>query len=94
MQTLVHADIFFFITTIAVILLTIVFVVILVYIVVILKDIRELSRIVRREGAEIAEDVHNIRTEIKDEMRYEARSGTSSAAAFLNFIATLFAHRK
>ncbi|MDE2188267.1 MAG: hypothetical protein KGJ35_00855 [Patescibacteria group bacterium] len=94
MQTLIHADIFFFVTTIIVIVLALLAAVILSYVVVILKDIRELSRIVRREGEEITADVHNIREEIKEEMRYEARSGTSSIAAFLNFVATLVNRRK
>jgi len=94
MQTFIHADIFFFITTIAVILVTLVSVIILVYIVIILKDVRELSRIIKREGTEIAEDVHTFRQEVKEEIKHSLRNNPSSVTAFLNLIASLFARRK
>ena len=94
MQTLIHADIFFFITTIAVILVTLVSVIILIYIVIILKDVRELSRIIKREGTEITEDMHAFRQEVKEEMKHSIRNNQSSIAAFLNLIVSLFARRK
>ena len=94
MQTLIHADAFFFITTVAVILVTLVAVVILVYIVFILKDIRDLSRTIKREGTEIIEDVHVFREEVKEEAKYSKKKNASSVAAFFTLIASLFSSRK
>jgi hypothetical protein len=93
-QTLIHADVFFFITTIAIALVTIVSVIILIYIVIILKDIRELSRTVKKEGAEIIQDVHVFRQEVKEEAKYSMRNNSSTVASFFNLITSLFAHRK
>jgi hypothetical protein len=94
MQTLIHADIFFFITTIAVILVTLVSVIVLVYIVIILKDVRELSRTIKKEGEEIIQDVHVFREEIKEEAKYTMKNNPSTVAAFFNLVANLFARRK
>ena len=69
MQTLIHADIFFFVTTIVVILVAIVLIVILICIAIIMADIREISRIVRKETGEIAEDLKDIHSEIRANMR-------------------------
>ncbi len=65
MDTLIHADIFFFITTVAVISLTIVVVIALVYIVLILKDIRYISGKVRKESDVIIDDVHELRANVR-----------------------------
>jgi Na+-transporting NADH:ubiquinone oxidoreductase subunit NqrC len=94
MQTLIHADIFFFVTTIAVILVAFVAVIILIYIVIILKDIRELSRTIKKEGEEIIQDVHIFREEVKEEAKYTMKNSSSTTAAFFNLIANLFARRK
>jgi Na+-transporting NADH:ubiquinone oxidoreductase subunit NqrC len=94
MQTLIHADIFFFITTIAVILVTLVAVIVLVYVVIILKDIRRLSRTIKQEGEEIIQDVHVFREEVKEEAKYSMKNTSSTTAAFFNLIANLFARRK
>jgi len=89
MQTLIHADIFFFITTIVVIALGAVSLIILIYIAIILHDVRKLSRLVQREGEEIAQDVDMLR----QEMRHDVRAGASAAAAVFNMIRGLFQHR-
>lgn len=94
MQTLIHADIFFFVTTIAVILVTLVAVIVLIYTVIILKDIRELSRTIKKEGEEIIGDVHVFRQEVKEEAKYSMKNNSSTVAAFFNLIANLFARRK
>jgi uncharacterized membrane protein len=86
MQTLIHADIFFFVTTIVVVLVAIVLIVILIYIAIILADIRQLSRTIRKEGAEIAEDVDMLR----QEFRHEVHQGASAASSFFRFIQGLF----
>lgn len=94
MQSLIHADIFFFVTTIVVVAVALVLIVILIYIAVILSDIKKLSRIIRDEGAGIADDVRAFREEVKEEARHSMRNSPSTAAAILGIIATLFAHRK
>lgn len=55
MDSLIHADIFFFITSISVILLTFLFIISFFYILQILINIRKISKILR-EGTENAEE--------------------------------------
>jgi len=61
MQTLIHADIFFFVTTVAVILFTIGIVIALVFVIMILKNLHKLSETVRTEADHIAGDIDAIR---------------------------------
>ena len=67
MNTLVHADVFFFVSTIALIVITILLVVALIFFVKILKDISEISSNVKKESIEIIEDVKQLRGDIKQE---------------------------
>lgn len=90
MESLIHADIFFFITTVIVILLGIVLVVIFIYIALILVDIRAISRIARSESADIADDIHMIRSEVQSELR----RGSSVIASLVRVIRGLFRRRK
>jgi len=94
MQTLIHADIFFFVTTIIEVIVAAVLIVVLVYIAVILADIRELSRTIKTEGAEIINDVHSYRQEIKEEAKYAMKNNSSTMAAFFALVASVFANRK
>lgn len=66
MTTLIHADIFFFVTTIAVVLIAALFVAVMIYIVRILNDFRYISGVVRKETDLLAEDIEGIREEVKD----------------------------
>lgn len=90
MESLIHADIFFFITTIIVIILGIFFAIILFYIAKILADIREISRIARDGSADIAEDIKLIRKEVNDELL----GGSSIIFSLIKVIRSLFRHRK
>ncbi len=65
MDTLIHADIFFFVTTVAVIAFAIVSIIILVYVIIILNDIRYISGKVRKESDVILEDVHELRANVR-----------------------------
>lgn len=65
METLIHADIFFFVTTLAVILIASLFAVVIIYIVRILNDFRYISRVVRKETDLLAGDIEEIREEVK-----------------------------
>ena len=67
MRTLIHADIFFFITSIFVIILTLILGVAGAYLVLILRDMKEISRKVKIEGGEIIEDVKELRERIEEE---------------------------
>lgn len=90
MNTLIHADIFFFITTIVTIVLGILLAIALIYITIILADIREISRIARRESDEIAEDIHVLRKEVHSELR----RGSSVIASLYRVLRGLFKRRK
>jgi len=90
MESLIHADIFFFITTIIVVILGILFAVILFYIAKILADIREISRIARSESGDIAEDIKHIRQEVNDELQ----SGSSIIFSLIKVIRNLFRYRR
>jgi uncharacterized protein YoxC len=65
METLIHADIFFFVTTIAVVVVAMGLIWALVYIITILRDMRTLAGKLKNEGEEIIDDVHKLREETK-----------------------------
>ena len=65
MQTLIHADIFFFITSIVVVLTGIGMVVAIIFIILILKNLYRLSETVRDEAGHIAEDMDDLRAKAK-----------------------------
>ncbi len=67
MNSLIKADFFFFTTTIAIVILTIFIIVVAVYVIRILRDIKNLSERVKKEGGEIIDDVNLARTNIKKE---------------------------
>jgi len=90
MESLIQADIFFFITTIVVIVLGILSAIILFYITTILADIREISRIARSESEGIAEDIKHIRQEVNDELQ----RGPSIIFSLIKVIRNLFRYRR
>ncbi len=67
MDTLIHADIFFFITAIAVVVLSIGCAVIIFYLIRILRRIDEISEKVRVESDEIVRDVKDFRATMRSE---------------------------
>lgn len=69
MNELVKADIFFFITSIAVVVASVVLTVAFIYLIQILRDVRYITKRVRRESDEIIEDVHEARNFIKKEVQ-------------------------
>lgn len=81
MSTLIHADIFFFVTTIAVVLIGLLFIVVIIYVVRILNDMRYISGVVRKETDILAEDLEGFRDKVKSE---------GFAPSFFSFIAGLF----
>jgi len=67
MGELVHADIFFMITTAVVVVLAIVAAVGLSYAVSILRDIKYITKRIKSESDEVIEDLHILREHIKNE---------------------------
>ena len=67
MESLIKADIFFFITTIAVVIVSIVLVAVLIYFLLILIDVLGLVKHVKKEGEEIISDVRDFRSNLKEE---------------------------
>ncbi len=67
MDTLIHADIFFFVTTIAVVIVAIALTVALIYLATVLSDIGEIARQVKEETILFREDIGELRGDIKKE---------------------------
>ena len=67
MDTFIHADIFFFITTIAVVLLTICLLIGAFYVIRILRNIKRLSETVKSEGEALADDLREFRSSMRQE---------------------------
>jgi hypothetical protein len=82
MTTLVHADIFFFVTTIAVVVVAIAFVVALVYLIAVLRRIRDVMEEVKAEAILVRDDIHNLRDQV--------RSGGFKLASLFSFAGKLF----
>lgn len=66
METLIHADIFFFIASVFFIVIGLGLVVFILYGLLVVRELRELVRMLKREGAAWLEDAEKIRTEIKN----------------------------
>lgn len=60
MDTLLHADVFFFVTTIAVILIATVIVIAFIYIIQILKNLRDVSRVFKKGTDKAGESIEAI----------------------------------
>lgn len=104
MNTLIHADIFFFITSIFIVFITIGFVVALAYIIPILKNIRYISMLVRKEGDKLAQDIEGLRSTIKEEgskitqdieeMRGSVKEKSIKVRSILDYFLTYFSQKK
>lgn len=61
MESVLKSDVFFFITSLSVIVLTIGLVVILVYVIRILRNVDDVSETIKEESVHIREDLHEMR---------------------------------
>jgi len=86
MDTLIHADIFFFITSIAVIFVTAILVTILVYIAVILNDLKHISRKIREGSENLADDLN--------EWRESVHKNGVQVQNVINYFKHIFSKRK
>jgi hypothetical protein len=66
-ESLIHADIFFFISTIALVLISAGICVALFYAIRILRDVREFSDLAKAEGVELLADLKKLRANLRDE---------------------------
>ena len=67
MNTLIHADLFFFVTTIVVVVVGIAFTIALVYLAKVLSDIKAVTQQVKEETILFREDIKELRSDIKKE---------------------------
>ena len=63
----IHADIFFFISTIALVLISIGIVIVLIYVIRILRNVDEVTDKIKVESAEIVSDLKKLRESLRDE---------------------------
>lgn len=82
MSELVHADIFFFITAVAVMLLTTILAVALVYGVLIVRDVRVIISRIRRASESLESDLNALRNEVK----YEGLKARALVDLVLGFV--------
>lgn len=93
MNQLIQADIFFFLTSVAVILITVLVVVLLIYLVLIIRDFRGVSRKIKEETELIAMDINVAREHIRKEGA-DIKSIFDYFKSFLPGLATKKAKRK
>ena len=86
MSGILQSDIFFFITSVAVVVVAIFAVIVLVYIVRILKNIKDVSDIIKKESMFIAKDIGVLRGAVVD--------GTAKAGRMLGRLITPKKERK
>ncbi len=67
MQTLVHADIFFFISTVALVVLSILLAICLYYVIGILRNVREVSERIKKASGSLEKDLDGLRNAVKAE---------------------------
>ena len=66
MDNVIHADVFFFVTTVAIVLVSVGFLVVLIYAIKILNDFRHISGKIRGESDEIIKDIGELRHTVKE----------------------------
>jgi len=67
MDTLIHADVFFFVTTIAVIVVTALLAVALLYLIRVLRQVEGIGKEIKAETVLIREDIKNLRGSVQKE---------------------------
>ncbi len=75
METLIHADIFFYVTTIAVVVIGVVLAFCLFYLLRILKDASDIAHKFRREADKVVADLDSVREHVKDRVSVSAVLG-------------------
>ncbi|MBI5817265.1 MAG: hypothetical protein HZB09_02455 [Candidatus Yonathbacteria bacterium] len=65
MTEFIKADVFFFVTTIAVVVLTVVAVVFMVYLIGVMRNVRDISDLAKVQSKNISDDISELRANIK-----------------------------
>jgi hypothetical protein len=86
MNTLIHADIFFFVTTIAVIIVTLLLIVVFIYLIRVLRQVEEIGKEIKSEAVLIREDIKDLRGSVRRE-GFKIQS-------FMDFFKKLFIRKK
>ena len=86
MESIIEADIFFFITGMAVVIFTIGMIIAMVYAIRILNDMKRISKIMLKESDKFASDIDSLREAVKSE--------GAKAKTIANFFLKLFSHRR
>ncbi len=89
MTELAKSDIFFLITSIAVVILGLMAAVVLGYVYVIVKDVKSLIDIIKDESEEVVEDIREFRSKLKSEQAFVRK-----IPALLMFIGNVFDRRR
>ena len=85
MADIAKSDLFFFITTVAVVVLSAIIATLLIYLFVIIRDVKQVVHKVKEESVEMLDDIKDLRGKLRDE------SGVASRfAAFFFFIKKAF----
>ncbi len=67
MTSLIHADIFFFISTIALVIISIGLGIVIFYVIKILRNVRDVTDLIKTESHEIVSDIRLLRKNLRDE---------------------------
>jgi len=67
MNSLIKSDVFFFITSIAVVVIAILLTILIIYLIKVSKDIRYISQKAKTEADNIIQDVSQLRTNLKEQ---------------------------
>jgi len=86
MTETLQTNVFFFITSLAVIVVTMLFVVVLWYVIAILREVRKIATRVGNASEGLERDIAYVRAEV--------RSGVDRAATFLGGLSTFFVGRE
>lgn len=87
METLIHADIFFFISSIAVGAFILISVVVGFYLVKTMRDIRDMISTIKKETAHIVDDVDELRESVKSKVKLASKFAHAIiSAAFIRDI--------
>lgn len=67
MENIIQADIFFFISSVAVIVFTICSIIVMIYVTRILRDMKRISKMMSQESDKIISDIDSLRETIEEE---------------------------
>lgn len=87
MNDVLHANIFFFITSVAVVAVTLMLLVVLWYVIEILREVRKVAKKISKASDGLERDIEYIRTEVKSNLGKVAGLITSAGAFFLGTMA-------